>query len=260
VYVLVVAVVFTVQRKLIYLPSASLHLAREEALPEAKDVVLTTADGLRLGAWLVEGPPGEGPRTAILVFDGNAGDRSLRAPLARALAATGASVLLFDYRGYGGNPGAPSEEGLRADARAARDYVDRLPGHGDARIVYFGESLGTAVALALATERPPDALILRSPFPALADVAAVHYPYLPVRLLLRDRFDCLAAARALPCPALVLAGSADRVIPERLSRELLEALAGPKCYVQVPGADHNDPDLFTGPAVIEGIRAFLAAD
>ena len=116
----------------------------------------------------------------MLVAHGNAGDRAMRAPLAAALAARGMSVLLFDYRGYGGNPGDPTEEGLALDVRAARAYlVDELRVPPE-RLVYFGESLGSAVVTELATEHPPGGLLLRSPFTELADVAGEHYPFLPV--------------------------------------------------------------------------------
>src|SRR5690606_27765101 len=121
--------------------------------------------------------------------NGNGGDRSMRVPLASALNRMGLSVLLFDYRGYGGNPGSPSEEGLAADARAAQAWLAAQPGVD--QIVYFGESLGGAVAVRLAVERSPVALILRSPFTSLADVASVHYPWLPVRRLLLDRYPSI---------------------------------------------------------------------
>jgi uncharacterized protein len=255
----VLALVWVFQRKLVYLPSAALLYPRDEVLPEARDVVLATEDGLRLGAWFLEGAQGGGRKTLVLVCNGNTGDRSLRAALARGIAATGASVLLFDYRGYGGNPGSPSEEGVRSDARAARSFLDTLPGHEQARIVYFGESLGSAVALGLAAERPPDAIVLRSPFPSLVELGRLHYPFLPVRLLLQDRFECIAAAKGLRCPAVVIVGEADRVIPAAISKRLFEAIASEKKLVPVPGADHNDPDLCDGPAVISSFRELLRA-
>ena len=116
------------------------------------------------------------------------GHRGHRAPLAEALHEAGLSVLLFDYRGYGGNPGSPSEEGLALDVRAARDFLIGDAGVPPERLLYLGESLGAAVVTELATEHPPAGLVLRSPFVDLAAVAAVHYPFLPARALLRDRF------------------------------------------------------------------------
>lgn len=255
-FLVVIALFWALQASLIYYPGRTLLVSREAALPRARDVTFQAVDGIRLAGWLLDG---EKRATVVLVFNGNAGDRSLRAGLATAIATSGASVLLFDYRGYGGNPGTPTEAGLRKDALAARDLLDGLPEHTGARIVYYGESLGSAVALGLAAERPPDAIILRSPFPSLADVGRLHYPFLPVKLMLRDRYEGLATASALRCPALVIAGSGDRIIPERLSRRVFDALPGPKRFVLVPGADHNDAELVDGSIVTAEIAGFLAS-
>jgi fermentation-respiration switch protein FrsA (DUF1100 family) len=256
-FAVAVALFWTFQRSLIYFPGRNLLYSREEALPAARDVSFAAHDGTRLAGWLLEGPQRPGPRTIVLVCNGNAGDRSLRGSLADAIATSGASVLLFDYRGYGGNAGSPSEAGLVADALAARRFLDELPEYRGARIVYFGESIGSGVALGLAAKRPPDAIILRSPFPSLVDVGRLHYPFLPVRLMLRDRYESKGIASALRCPALVIAGGADRVIPESLSREVFDALPGPKRLLVVPGADHNDAALIHGTEVVAAISTFL---
>jgi hypothetical protein len=182
----------------------------------------------------------------------------MRAALAAALARMGLAVLLFDYRGYGGNPGSPTEEGLAADARAAAGYLAGRPEVDPDRLVYFGESLGAAVALRLATERPPAALVLRSPFASLAEVGRVHYPVLPVSWLLRDRFDSAALAGRLDAPLLVVAGGRDGIVPLAHSRRLFAAAPQPKRLVVLEGADHNDPDLLAGPRLLEELRAFLA--
>ena len=122
-------------------------------------------------------------------------------------------MLLLDYRGYVGNPGSPSEDGLLADARAARAYLLSRADVDPARLVYFGESLGAAVAVALAAEHPPAALILRSPFTSLADIAAVHYPFLPAGLMLRDRYESIERIGRVRAPLLVVAGQRDRIVP-----------------------------------------------
>ncbi|HZA84086.1 MAG TPA: alpha/beta hydrolase [Actinomycetes bacterium] len=205
----------------------------------------------RPGRWGRPGP-------AVLVCNGNGGNRSLRAPLAAALSRMGLAVLLFDYRGYGGNPGHPTEAGLAADARAALDYLTGRPEVDPARVVYFGESLGAAVALRLATERPPAALVLRSPFASLAEVGQLHYPLVPVSLLLRDRYDSAALAGRLAAPLLVVAGGRDRIIPASHSRRLFAAAPQPKRLVVLDGADHNDHDLLAGPRLLAEVRAFLA--
>jgi pimeloyl-ACP methyl ester carboxylesterase len=245
---LVGAFMWSLQRSLVYLPSPDRVPPAASVLDGARDVRLRTEDGLDLGAWLVSarGPDRD---TAVLVANGNAGNRQTRAPLARALADEGFTVLLFDYRGYGGNPGRPSEEGLAADARAASDTLTEH-GHPPERTVYFGESLGAGVATALAAERPPAALLLRSPFTSLADAAAHHYPYLPVHSLLWDRYPVRATIARIDRPLTVVLGGGDRVVPPEQSRAV--AAAGPRLVerVEVAGADHNDAVLAHGPEVV----------
>jgi uncharacterized protein len=197
------------------------------------------------------------PGPAVLVCNGNGGNRSLRAALADALSGMGLHVLLFDYRGYGGNPGHPSEEGLAADARAAQAYLAGRPEVDPDRLVYFGESLGAAVALRLAVERPPAALVLRSPFASLAEVGRLHYPLAPMSLL-RDRYDSAAMVGRLAAPLLVVAGGRDRIVPAGHSRRLFAAAPQPKRLVVLEGADHNDHELLAGPRLLAELRAFLA--
>jgi fermentation-respiration switch protein FrsA (DUF1100 family) len=249
--------VWSQQRRLIYYPWPGRVPAAASVLPGGQEVVLETEDGIRLGAWFVPAP-GSTPRgPAVLVCNGNAGSRALRAPLAAALARAGLSVLLFDYRGFGGNPGRPSEEGLAADARAARAWLAARPEVDPSRIAYFGESLGAAVALRLAVERPPAALVLRSPFTSLTDVGRLHYPWLPVRLLLADRYPSAERVADLTVPLLVVAGEHDRIVPAALSRRLYDAAAEPKRFVLVPGADHNDTALLDGRQLVGEIARFL---
>ena len=226
-------------------------------LPGGRDVVLDTEDGIRLGAWYLPAAGGQkGP--AVLVFNGNAGDRSLRAQLAAGLSRLGMSALLFDYRGYGGNPGRPSEDGLAADARAALAWLAAQPEVDPDRIVYFGESLGAAVAVGLAVERPPAALVLRSPFTSLADVGRVHYPWLPVGRVLIDRYPSIDRIGSLSAPLLVIAGDRDDIVPESLSKRLYEAAPDPKRYLLVPGAGHNDPELIDGRRMLDEVGRFLS--
>ncbi|MBV8349468.1 MAG: alpha/beta hydrolase [Mycolicibacterium sp.] len=244
----------SVQRRLIYFPARGPVPPASRLLAHGEDVVLQTDDGLRLGAWYAPARSDDGGR-AVLVCNGNAGDRTVRAPLAAALTRAGHSVLLFDYRGYGDNPGRPSEEGLAADARAAHSWLATR--HDPHRIVYFGESLGAAVGLRLAVERVPAALILRSPFTTLADVGRLLYPWLPVGQLLIDRYPSIDRIRDLTAPLLVIAGGRDSLVPAQLSRRLYEAASQPKRLVVVPGADHNDPRLLDGPQMLDAITEFL---
>jgi fermentation-respiration switch protein FrsA (DUF1100 family) len=250
------ALLWSQQRRLIYLPAPRAVPPAAALLPGAEEVSFATEDGLRLDGWfLPAAAAGRGP--AVLVCNGNAGNRSLRAPLAAALARAGLAVLLFDYRGYAANPGRPTEPGLAADARAAAAYLAGRPEVDPARLVYFGESLGAAVALRLATERPPAALVLRSPFWSLAEVGRLHYPWLPVSLLLADRYDAAGRVGRLAAPLLVVAGERDRIVPAAHSRRLFDAAPQPKRFVLLPGADHNDLDLLAGPRLLDEVTAFL---
>jgi uncharacterized protein len=256
---LVVAVVLAVltgllwglQRRLVYFPDAGPVPAAGAVLPGARDVVLQTSDGLRLGAWFLPGRDAEAP--AVLVANGNGGHRGLRAPLAAALAGRGLAVLLFDYRGYGGNPGSPSEEGLARDVRAARAHLLEEAGVPPDRLLYLGESLGAAVVTELATEHPPAGLVLRSPFVDLAAVGAAHYPFLPVRALLRDRYPVAERVATIRVPTTVVLGGADLIVPPAQSRAVATAAAGLHRLVEVPGADHNDRVLLDGDALVDAV-------
>jgi fermentation-respiration switch protein FrsA (DUF1100 family) len=239
------------QRRLIYLPSTGAVPSAATMLADARDVQLTTSDGLRLGAWYVPARGAAGGFT-ILVANGNAGDRSLRAPLARALSNRGFGVLLFDYRGYGENPGSPSEHGLALDVRAARQFLidEGVPSN---RLLYYGESLGAAVVAELATEHPPAGLVLRSPFSDLASVGKVHYPFLPVRALLKDRFPVAEYVARVAVPITVVYGSEDSIVPPEESRRSVAAGRGPIRLVAVEGADHNDAALLNGDVLVRAV-------
>ena len=247
---LITGLLWGFQRKLIYLPAGSPGLV-DAVLPGARDVELRTSDGLELGAWYL---PGRAPdAVTVLVANGNGGHRGVRAPLARALSDAGLAVLLFDYRGYGGNPGSPSEEGLARDVRAARDHLVDEVGVRPDRLLYYGESLGAAVVTELATEHPPAGLVLRSPFVDLASVAAVHYPVLPVRALLRDRFPLAEQLARIDVPTTVVYGGEDSIVPPEQSRAVADAAAQLHRLVEVPGADHNDRVLLDGDALVTAV-------
>lgn len=251
-----VAVLWFSQRWLIYFPDDAPPPPHTLGLAGAEEVVIHTEDELTLHAWFV--PPMAAPTgQTIVVFNGNAGNRGLRAPVAEALARLGAAVLLVDYRGYGGNPGLPSERGLAADARAAFTYVTSRPDVDPQRLVYFGESLGAAVAVRLAVERPPSALILRSPFTSLADIGQLHYPVLPVRWLLRDRFPTVDLIPRVRVPLLVIAGTADRIVPFENSEDLYDAAMEPKWMARIDGAHHNDDRFLDGAEMLSPVARFL---
>ena len=248
---LVVGALWAVQRQLVYFPDRTPVPPAASVLPGALDVVLETEDGLELGGWYLPSPEAGAP--AVLVANGNGGSRDLRAPLARALGDHGLSVLLFDYRGYAGGPGSPSERGLALDVRAARRYLLDVAGVPPERLLYLGESLGAAVVSELAREHPPAGLVLRSPFEDLAAVGSVHYPLLPVRALLRDRYRVAAHVTAVDAPTTVVHGTADTIVPPEQSRAVAAAAAHLHRLVVVPGADHNDLDLVAGDDVVQAV-------
>jgi len=255
VLLVLLGLVWLTQRRLVYFPTQAVPAAHS-VLPGAEEVTYPTEDGLELDGWFVR-PARPLVAGTVVVFNGNAGNRAHRAPLAAALARRGYAVLLVDYRGYGGNPGSPSESGLAADARAAVAYLRDRTGVGSEGLVYFGESLGAAVAIGLARTDPPAALVLRSPFRSLADIGSTHYPYLPASLLLWDRYPNVERIVEIDVPVMVIAGSADHIVPVDHSRDVFEAAPGPKRLLVIDGVSHNDADLVAGEQMIDELVAFL---
>ncbi len=250
------ALIWFGQRRLIYFPDRKVPPPAAAGLRNVEAVEMPLEDGGTLHGWFLPGPV-QPARFTVIVFNGNAGNRAHRVPLAAALGRHGLAVLLFDYRGYGDNAGSPTQQGLEADARAARAYVSGRADVRPDRIVYFGESLGTAVATILASRHPPAALILRSPFTSLAEVGRIHYPILPVRWLLKDRFAAADAIAAVRSPVLVIAGDRDSIVPFELSQRLFDRVTARKEMVVVRWADHNDQALLDGEQMIQSTAGFL---
>jgi uncharacterized protein len=257
VLVLVLALLWTVQRRLIYFPASGPVPPAREVVAGGRDITLKTEDGLELGGWFFPATKRDG-QVAVLVANGNAGTRALRAPLAQALADEGLAVLLFDYRGYADNQGTPSEDGLALDIRAAYRFLVEEAGVPPSRILYYGESLGAAVVTELATDHPPAGLILRSPFIDLASVGKVHYPFLPIGLLLRDRFALATSLADIEVPTTIVYGSLDSIVPPEQSRAVAEAAPGRPSVVRVEGVDHNDRALLDGPQLISAVVELAA--
>ncbi len=253
---LLLAVLWFGQRSFIYFPDGETPSPGAFGLAGVDPETFDTEDELTLGAWFVPARVA-GAGYTVIVFNGNAGHRGHRAGLAAQLAARGVNVFLFDYRGYGGNPGLPSEEGLARDARAALAALGRRPGVDLTRIVFLGESLGAAVAVRLALEFPPAALVLRSPFSSMTAIGSHHYPFLPVRWLLRDRYSSIDRISRITSPLLVIAGGADRIVPIFESEALFELAPQPKKLVVGPGADHNDEGLAEGVVTTSEIISFI---
>ncbi len=223
-------------RSFVYFPGGSLPAPAAVGLPEAEEMTVGTTDGLVLTAWHL---PAAGGRPTVLIFHGNAGTIAGRAHKARLLHDAGYGVMLAEYRGYGGNPGRPSEPGLTLDARAA---IDALAARGVApeAVVLYGESLGSGVAVRLATERPVLALILEAPFTSLIEVGKHLYPLLPVERIATDRFDSLSRIGDVAAPLLIVHGERDELVPTVMGRTLLAAAREPKRGVFPPAAGHNN--------------------
>ena len=244
------------QRTLIYFPDRHVPSPAVTGLSDVEAVEIPSAGGVTLQGWFLPSRV-QPPSPVVIVFNGNAGNRAYRSRLGAALRSQGLSVLLFDYRGFGDSSGSPAEGGLYDDARAVRRYLEGRSDVRADRLVYFGESLGTAVAVRLAVEHPPAALILRSPFTSMVDVGRLHYPILPVRWLLRDRFSSIDAIGGVRSPVLVVAGDRDRIVPLEQSRQLFESAPQPRELVVVRGADHNDAALLDGRELIDAVRRFV---
>jgi len=238
VYAMVVAILWFMQDTMLYHRSDGAPMLNDPALLPVREIVcLTTEDGLNLRSWYFRAARAEKP--TVLFFHGNAGDIGNHLPFAKFLIEAGYGLLALEYRGYGGNPGAPDEAGLIADGRAAFAFLAEQ-GIPASRVVLLGESLGTGVAVQLAAEHPVHAVILRSPYTSIADVAARAFWYLPARWLVRDRFDSLAKIGLNKAPLFVFHGTQDTLIPIALGRQLFDAASAPKTWLAVENVGHND--------------------
>ncbi len=213
---------------------------------------ITSEDGVRLHAWYAA--PRAAPAATLVWSHGNGGNIAGRLDVLLALARAGVAVLAYDYRGYGKSAGRPSEAGVYRDACAAYDG-ERARGVPAERLIAFGESLGGAVSLALATLRPCAGVAVVSTFTHLADVARVHYG--PLAAMARGRFDSLARLRELRTPLFVAHGDRDEVVPYELGERLFAAAPEPKRFWRAGGASHND--VFAAPGLVAAIADFARA-
>lgn len=245
-YAAVVGGMFALQRNLLYVPDTANTTPAASGAPELSVVTMETADGLALNSWFR--PATAAGRPTIVYFQGNAGHLGYRGMRMRPYLDAGFGVFMVGYRGYGGNPGRPTELGLYKDARAALAFLDAR-GVPAADVALYGESLGSAVAVHLARERadagePVAAVVLEAPLSSAIDVGAHHYPILPVRLLLKDRFDSATKIAGIQAPLLIVHGTRDRVVPRRFGEMLFNAAAEPKEAVWIADAGHDDLDRF----------------
>jgi fermentation-respiration switch protein FrsA (DUF1100 family) len=249
-YACLVALIYLAQRALLYHPDRT-HLTPAEAgLPQAAEVILGTGDGEKVMAWHVAPAPG---KLIVIYFHGNAEIVPWRAARFRDLIADGTGLLAVSYRGYSSSTGRPTEQGLRQDALAAHEFAAGR--HAADRIALWGHSLGSGVAVRLASERPIGKLILEAPFLSAVDVAARLFPFAPVRLLMLDQFRSDLRIGTVTAPVLVVHGVRDDVIPIASGERLFELIRAPKRFIRYPQGNHVNLDDF---GVVGAVHAFLA--
>ena len=253
-YACTLSVLFLNQRSLLYPASDLRTTAAEAGLAGFQDLVLTTPDGERLVArWK---PPQPG-KALILYFHGNGGSLWNLRFRAQALTASGRGLLMVSYRGYSGSTGTPTETGLHTDARAAYDWV--VQSYAASRLVAYGESLGTGVAVRLASKQPLAGLILDAPYTSTADVASLTYWYVPVSWLMLDQFRSLDIIQAVKAPILILHGTDDRTIPFAFGERLYAAAPEPKRFIRIEGGSHSKSLEQGGMTAVEDFLAAIEA-
>lgn len=248
-YGLICSVLYLAQRHFLYHPQPARISPAAVGLPAAEEIILTTSDGEQLVAWHVAPRPG---KAVVIFFHGNADFLVRRVSRFAQLTADGTGLVAVSYRGYGGSTGRPSEPGLHRDAAAAYAFaVARYPAE---RIVVWGFSLGTGPAVTLAVERPLGKLVLESPFTSIVDIAAAAFPFVPVRLLLKDQFRSDRRIGHLAVPLLVMHGGHDQVVPLALCERLFALAPEPKHFVLFPSGRHENLDEY---GAISTVRHFI---
>jgi uncharacterized protein len=258
-YLAVVLAFWIGQNRLIYYPGPTPGPPPMTATLDLREEWIETKDGERLHAWLATPKDGRGSGDArgVLVCHGNAGNIASRIPVAETFASFGFPTLLFDYRGYGGSSGKPTEEGTYLDAEAAFDRFASLLGPSP-RIAIYGESLGGAVAIELARRRKVARVLVEDTFTSLADIASGLYPWLPARTLLRERYGSIGKVGAIGVPLLVIHSPDDDLVPFALGRKLFEAAREPKTFLET-GGRHDEGGFLEEERWRSAVRSFLEA-
>ncbi len=260
VYFGLLALIYLMQGSLVFQPALDREFRATPAsigLP-FEPLALTTADKETLDGWHLPARPGMPARGLVMLFHGNAGNISHRLDYLRMFHDLGFAALIIDYRGYGRSTGKASEEGSYVDADTAWRHATEVLGYPAARIVLFGESLGGAVATQLAAARTPGALVLASSFTSVPDLGAEIYPWLPIRLLARIRYDSRERLAAVRSPVLVIHSRQDDIIPFAHGERLFAAARDPKRFLEIAGG-HNEGFVFGHDAWIRQFDEFLHA-
>jgi fermentation-respiration switch protein FrsA (DUF1100 family) len=249
-YLGLIALMYVAQRALMYFPETLRTAPAAAGLAVAEEVLLDTADGERVIVWTVA-PRADSP--VVLYFHGNGGALRYRVARLRALTADGTGLVALSYRGYGGSSGKPSEAGLIEDAFAAHAFaVARYPA---AKLVVWGESLGSGVAVALAAQRPVARVILEAPFASSVEIGAAAYPFVPVRWLMKDQFRSDLRIGKVTAPVLILHGERDTIVPIASGERLFDLIKSPKRFVRFPDGGHED---LSAHGAVDAAKKFLA--
>ena len=246
----------SLERRSLYFPDRQVFATPQVYRLAYEDLMLRDSDGTRIHGWFIPKAGRPAPGLTLLFCHGNAGNISHRLDKVLKFHQIGLNVLLFDYRGYGQSEGRPSEAGTYLDAEAAYHYLTRTKKIPPARIVLYGESLGCAVAVEMAHRHPAAALILESPFTSTAAMGKRVYPWLPVRWMVRNKYDNLSKIPRIRLPLLILHSPRDEIVPFQMGRQLFAAAPGPKKFFELTGG-HNDGYEMTGAAYIQTIDSFL---
>ena len=250
-YVAVAVALYVFQRALLYPSPQSVRTDPAVAgFPQAQEIALDTSDGEKVIAWHV--PPKDG-KPVVLFFHGNGEVLAWRVPRFRAITADGTGLVALSFRGYGGSSGTPTEAGLLNDGRAA--YAFAAVHYPAERIVPWGYSLGTGVAVAVAASKPVGKLILEAPYTSTIDVAASLFWYMPARWLMRDSFRSDERIAGVSAPLLIMHGEKDSVIPVSFGWRLFDLASGPKRFVPFPLGTHVNLDDY---GAVDAARAFMA--
>lgn len=252
----VVACLYLFQRHIMYSPSTETPVLPVNAIDGIRAVTITTEDNLALLAWYI---PPQNNQPVLVFFHGNAGHLGYRVGKAQSLQrAAGLGMLMLSYRGYGGNLGKPTEQGLYRDGRAAMHFLQDDLHIPPEKTVIYGESIGTGVAVQMATEFKAAALILESPFTGTASVAKNIYFIIPIDLLLKDRYDNIAKITSINMPLLILHGTDDNIVPQAEGAALYNTASQPKAFASIETGGHNNLWNFTQTpaAIIEFLKEY----
>lgn len=253
VWLLLTALLYLFQPHFIYYPHKQLLGTPEDIDLAYRDVALQTDDGLSIHGWYIPHPEA---RAKLLFLHGNAGNVSHRLDSLKIFNDLGLSVFIIDYRGYGRSDGRPSEQGTYKDAKAAWHYLNEQLNKDDQAIIVFGRSLGGGVASWLATQVNTDGLILESTFTSIMDMGKHYYPYLPIPLITRIRYDSLANITAITSPILFIHSQNDQIVPYKYGRALFAKATSEKIFVDITG-DHNSGFIVSGKSYTDALDAFI---